>query len=108
MAPSALCCALVDSFSHRHLSDKCTPLQVGGLRDTVSQFNPSSNTGTGWTFEWADSGNFRNAIGNGMYTYREYKDSFRSIQRRGMSQNLTWDNAAAQYEEVLLAGKYQW
>ena len=48
-----------------------------------SQFDPSSNTGTGWTFEWADSGNFRNAIGNGMYTYREYKDSFRSIQRRG-------------------------
>jgi starch synthase len=34
-------------------------LQVGGLRDTVQQFNPYENTGTGWTFEWADGGNFR-------------------------------------------------
>ena len=33
--------------------------QVGGLRDTVQQFNPYENTGTGWTFEWADGGNFR-------------------------------------------------
>ena len=37
-------------------------MQVGGLRDTVQQFNPYENTGTGWTFEWADGGNFR-------YTY---------------------------------------
>ena len=82
--------------------------QVGGLRDTVQQFSPESDSGTGWTFEWADSGNFRNAMGNGMYTFREYRDTFRGIQRRGMSQDLTWDNAAKQYEEVLLAGKYQW
>lgn len=34
-------------------------LQVGGLRDTVQQFSPYDNTGTGWTFEWADGGNFR-------------------------------------------------
>ena len=83
-------------------------LQVGGLRDTVSQFDPNNNVGTGWTFEWADSGNFRNAMGNAMYTWREYRDTFRDIQQRGMTQDLTWDNAAAQYEEVLLAGKYQW
>ena len=36
-------------------------MQVGGLRDTVQQFNPYENTGTGWTFEWADGGNFRYA-----------------------------------------------
>ena len=34
-------------------------MQVGGLRDTVQHFNPYENTGTGWTFEWADGGNFR-------------------------------------------------
>ena len=34
-------------------------LQVGGLRDTVQQFSPYDSTGTGWTFEWADGGNFR-------------------------------------------------
>ena len=81
---------------------------MGGLRDTVQQFDPSNDSGTGWTFEWADSGNFRNAMGNGMYTWREFRDTFREIQRRGMSQDLTCDNSAAQYEEVLLARKYQW
>ncbi len=31
---------------------------------------------------------------------REYRDSFRGIQMRGMEQDLTWDKAAQQYEEV--------
>ena len=31
----------------------------------------------GWTFEFADSGRFRNALGDALYTYREHKDSFR-------------------------------
>ncbi|KAK9785434.1 hypothetical protein WJX73_005586, partial [Symbiochloris irregularis] len=81
---------------------------VGGLRDTVSAFNPHENAGTGWTFEWADGGNLRNAVGNALYTYREHNDSFTKIQSRGMQQDLSWDNAAQQYEEVLVAGKYQW
>lgn len=81
---------------------------VGGLRDTVKPYNPYDNTGTGWTFEWADSGNFRDAIGNALYTYREFKDSFETIQKRGMEQDLSWDHAAENYEEVLVAAKYQW
>ena len=31
----------------------------------------------GWTFEFADSGRFRNALGDALYTYREHKDSYR-------------------------------
>ena len=88
-----------------HLADW---LQVGGLRDTVKPYNPYENTGTGWTFDWADAGNFRDAIGNALYTYREFRDSFESIQKRGMQQDLSWDNAAEKYEEVLVAAKYQW
>ncbi len=40
--------------------------------------------------------------------HRNHPDSFRGIQLRGMEQDLTWDNAAAQYEEVFVAAKYQW
>lgn len=32
----------------------------------------------------------------------------RAVQLRGMEQDLSWDGAAQQYEEVLLAAKYQW
>ena len=83
-------------------------LQVGGLRDTVSPYNPYENTGTGWTFDWADSGNFRDAVGNALYTFREFRDSFEALQKRGMDQDMSWDNAAKTYEEVLVAAKYQW
>ena len=81
---------------------------VGGLRDTVKPFNPFENTGTGWTFEWADAGAFREAMGNALYTYREHGESFKDVQRRGMDQDLSWEHAAEQYEDVLVQAKYQW
>ncbi|GAB4816234.1 hypothetical protein N2152v2_003280 [Parachlorella kessleri] len=81
---------------------------VGGLRDTVKPFNPFENAGTGWTFDHADAGNFRKALGDALYTFREHRQSFRGCQLRGMDQDLSWDHAAEQYEEVLLAAKYQW
>lgn len=83
-------------------------VQVGGLRDTVHPYNPYENTGTGWTFEWADSSAFRDAMGNAIYTYREFRDSFRGVQLRGMQQDLSWDHAAELYEQVLIDAKYQW
>ncbi|KAK7374892.1 hypothetical protein VNO80_08335 [Phaseolus coccineus] len=81
---------------------------VGGLRDTVQPFDPFSESGLGWTFESADSGKLSHALGNCLLTYREYKKSWEGPQRRGMALDLSWDNAALQYEEVLLAAKYQW
>ncbi|WZY74501.1 hypothetical protein YC2023_006741 [Brassica napus] len=48
------------------------------------------------------------ALGNCLLTYREYKESWEGLQRRGMTQDLSWDNAAENYEEVLVAAKYQW
>eukprot|EP00879_Flechtneria_rotunda_P005440 GHRR01005733.1.p1 GENE.GHRR01005733.1~~GHRR01005733.1.p1 ORF type:complete len:590 (+),score=164.31 GHRR01005733.1:745-2514(+) len=81
---------------------------VGGLRDTVTPYNPFENTGTGWTFERADGEQLRGAVWNAVDTYRNYKDSFRKLQMRAMSQDLSWDHAAQLYEEVLVAAKYQW
>lgn len=81
---------------------------VGGLKDTVQAFDPYSNTGTGWTFDKPDAGGLIHALGNAMWTYRDFKDSWKGIQERGMTQDLSWDQAAKQYEEVMLAAKYQW
>jgi starch synthase len=74
----------------------------------VQPYNPYENTGTGWTFDKADGHNFRNALYMALQTYREFPDSFHEIRLRGMSQDLSWDAAAAQYEEQLVAAKYQW
>jgi len=81
---------------------------VGGLRDTVQPFNPFENTGTGWTFEWADAAAFQRAMGDALYTYREHRESFRGLQTRGIEQDLSWQHAAELYEEVLVEAKYQW
>jgi starch synthase len=32
----------------------------------------------------------------------------RGIQLRGMQQDLSWDHAAEQYEDVLVQAKFQW
>jgi starch synthase len=81
---------------------------VGGLRDTVTPFNPFENSGTGWTFPHADSWHFNEAVGTAMYTYRAFPESFRGIQVRGMAQDLSWEVAAQKYEDTMLAAKYQW
>ncbi|KAI3793999.1 hypothetical protein L1987_36624 [Smallanthus sonchifolius] len=81
---------------------------VGGLKDTVQPFDPYNESGLGWTFDRADSGQLIHALGNCLLTYREYKSSWVGIQKRGMMQDLSWDNAACQYEEVLVAAKHQW
>jgi len=81
---------------------------VGGLRDTVPQFDPYSETGFGWTFDRAEAGMLIYALGNCLNTYWNYKNSWEGLQRRGIMQDLSWDNAAQQYEDVLVAAKYQW
>ncbi|KAJ7970995.1 Starch synthase, chloroplastic/amyloplastic [Quillaja saponaria] len=81
---------------------------VGGLRDTVQPFDPFSESGLGWTFDSADANNLTHAMWNCLLTYREYKKSWEGVQRRGMMQDLSWDAAAQNYEEVLIAAKYQW
>ncbi|KAK6129255.1 hypothetical protein DH2020_036964 [Rehmannia glutinosa] len=81
---------------------------VGGLRDTVQPFNPFEESGLGWTFGRAETNELINALGNCLLTYREYKTSWDGLQRRCMMQDLSWDNAAQNYEEVLVAAKYQW
>ena len=73
---------------------------VGGLRDTVTPFNPFEQTGTGWTFERAEAEHMRGACTNALETYRKYRPDFIKLQRRGMAQDLSWDHAAQIYEEV--------
>ncbi|CAN6208163.1 unnamed protein product [Urochloa humidicola] len=81
---------------------------VGGLRDTVAPFDPFAGAGLGWTFDRAEAHKLIEALGHCLDTYRDYKESWRGIQERGMAQDLSWDHAAELYEEVLVKAKYQW
>lgn len=81
---------------------------VGGLRDTVTQFDPYNESGHGWNFDSAEAGKLINALSNCLNTFWNYRSSWEGLQERGMMQDLSWDNAANIYEEVLVAAKYQW
>ncbi|OEL35200.1 Soluble starch synthase 2-2, chloroplastic/amyloplastic [Dichanthelium oligosanthes] len=81
---------------------------VGGLRETVKPFDPFADAGLGWTFDRAEANRMIDALGHCLNTYRNYKESWRGLQARGMAQDLSWEHAAALYEDVLVKAKYQW
>jgi len=81
---------------------------VGGLRDTVECYDPYQNSGMGWTFDSADAEQLKSSLNHALMTYRHHRESFRGLQVRGMERDLSWNNAAEQYEEVMVAAKYQW
>ncbi|KFK27706.1 hypothetical protein AALP_AA8G418500 [Arabis alpina] len=80
---------------------------TGGLRDTVENFNPyadgGAGAGTGWVFSPLSKDSMVSALRLAAATYREYKQSWEGLMRRGMCQNYSWENAAVQYEQV-----FQW
>ncbi|KAJ4726671.1 Starch synthase, chloroplastic/amyloplastic [Melia azedarach] len=77
---------------------------TGGLRDTVENFNPyaqgGSGEGTGWTFSPLSKESMLIALRIATSTYREHKSSWEGLMRRGMEKDYTWENAAKQYEQV--------
>jgi starch synthase len=72
---------------------------VGGLFDTVQNFNPRTGIGTGFTFDdyspEALLGTLRWALG--VFQDRE---TWSRIQLAGMQQDLSWDASARHYVNV--------
>ena len=70
--------------------------------------SPNPLAGTGWTFPRAEANPLRESINHGLQTYRHNRPAFRQLQLNGMNQDLSWDNAAKLYEDVMVEAKYQW
>lgn len=73
---------------------------TGGLRDTVQDFDPWKNSGTGWTFSPCSLEAFQNSISVALSTYHSHPESFTALQLAGMARECSWDRAASQYEEI--------
>jgi starch synthase len=76
---------------------------TGGLIDTVTQYNESRSTGTGFVFEYASGDALYHTIGWACATYYDRPDAFRQLQLNGMRGNYSWDASAGKYEAV-----YRW
>ncbi|HEY4036533.1 MAG TPA: glycogen synthase GlgA [Ktedonobacteraceae bacterium] len=79
----------------------CVPIvrQVGGLADTVQEYDPSSGEGNGFVFKDYDPWEFFAAVVRAMALYR-FKDIWQILQQRGMEADYSWYASAKRYVEV--------
>jgi starch synthase len=72
---------------------------VGGLADTVQEYDPRSGEGNGFTFANYDPWEFFAAIVRALELYR-FKDIWRTLQQRGMAADHSWQASALRYVDV--------
>lgn len=79
----------------------CVPIvrSIGGLSDTVINFDPVSNEGSGFTFKHYKANELLVAITRALETYK-YKSSWKLLVRRGMKASFSWELPALKYLEL--------
>src|SRR5215203_114410 len=75
---------------------------VGGLDDTVQNFDAVNGTGNGFKFGPYQADKFLERIYAALFDYAD-QETWRRIQRNGMSVDNSWENAAGKYVEL-----YEW
>ena len=76
----------------------CVPIvrKVGGLYDTVQNFNPTTGKGTGFSFEGFNKFSLFQAIIRALETYK-YKKVWRNLIVRCMKKSNSWEIPAKKY-----------
>ena len=72
---------------------------VGGLKDTVQDYDPEVESGTGFVFEPYDAEAMLDAIDRGLAAYHD-KRAWPEIQRRAMAMDFSWDRSAQAYSNL--------
>jgi starch synthase len=69
---------------------------TGGLRDTVSEFDPARATGNGFVFDKFDPDEMVAAIGRMVATFRQ-RTTWRRLMQNCFASDFSWERAAGQY-----------
>lgn len=72
---------------------------VGGLSDTVDNFSPVTNKGTGFIFKLEDEFSFFGAIARALENYK-YKKVWQELIGRAMLKSSNWEIPARKYVEL--------
>jgi starch synthase len=69
---------------------------VGGLHDTIHNFDAVQGTGNGFKFYRYRADRFLERIYEALFAYYD-KEIWRKIQWNGMNEDHSWENAARKY-----------
>ena len=72
---------------------------VGGLADTVEEFDPLTGQGTGFPFQRFDPDEMLGALRRALAIHRQ-PALWRTLQRNGMSRDFSWRKSADRYDEL--------
>ncbi|MBC8254724.1 MAG: glycogen synthase [Ardenticatenia bacterium] len=72
---------------------------VGGLADTVSDYDPATDQGTGFVFESYEAMSLYTTMVRAVETYR-HREIWRRLQARCMQQDFSWQTSAKKYAEL--------
>ena len=74
--------------------------ETGGLKDTVTPFNPEEGTGTGFTFASVNAHDMLGALQRAVGLYHGDKAAWKTLVRNAMTASFNWERSAAEYEEI--------
>jgi len=77
---------------------------TGGLDDTIQEFDPKTNQGTGFKFVNYDGPSFLQAVREALRVFREPK-VWQQLQKNGMAKDFSWKASAAAYVTLYEAAK---
>jgi starch synthase len=72
---------------------------VGGLDDTVEDYNPQTDHGTGFKFKEYEEEKLLQTIQRGLTVYRD-KSAWNRLIQRAMHQDFSWGKSASQYQTL--------
>ena len=72
---------------------------IGGLKDTVEDYNAESQSGTGFVFSPYDSAAMIAAIDRSLLVYRD-KQAWTALRQRAMGADFSWDRSAKLYSNL--------
>jgi starch synthase len=74
--------------------------EIGGLKDTVEQYDEKTGDGTGFRFKNAESSAVYYTVGWAVSTYFDRREHFEKMRLRAMKKVFCWNDSVAKYEQV--------
>ncbi|MBQ2804756.1 MAG: glycogen synthase [Clostridia bacterium] len=71
--------------------------ETGGLKDTISNYNPETGEGNGFTFVECWAGQLAEAIDRALDCYYNHREQFENIRKFGIKQDFSWKESSAKY-----------